>query len=300
MPTEEEEKKEETTKTTTYGNPHMPELPSGFVLNSKNVLVIMRVGEAKLVHTFKRPTLNQWSDYLRDLKPGFILSEDKGWAAKNDESFAASEMWNELVVGVKGYRGKAGWLDGDWKKKIPVKHKMTGIQFLQDVWVEDSQEGGNEKDDEGKAVFDLEADTRTVILAGTSDGFKFDRLAHILKVPLPEQEIRFERTRIHYIRQSGDSNRVISPPRLRKMAELYDELIESVEGYAIENYVQNPPENTDLNATEIKNISDATDARRYMDPLHKQAAVLATFSQQPVGERVGADSGRGEADEIED
>ncbi len=270
-------------------------IPSGFILNKHTVEVIMRIGEAKLVHRFNRPKLTNWNDYLRDLKPGFVLSEEKGWAAKNDEALASSNLWDATIVEVEGYKGADA---PDWKKKIPVNHKMTGVKFLQDVWVEDSLSGGDAKDDDGNAVFDLEADSRTIILAATSDGFKFDRLVHVLRIPSADQEIRFERTRIHYIRQTGDSNRVISPPRLRKMAELYDELIESVEGYAIEKKSEQQVEDGPV-AMEAVAISSPAEAQRHMDPLHKQAAVLAAFSQQPTGERVGADAGRAEADEIE-
>ena len=288
-------------------------IPSGFILNKKTIEVVMRAGEAKITHVFKRPTLNNWTDYLNDLKPGFLLNEAKGWAATNDEAFAAKALWDNVIMEVTGYKGSIGWQDGDWKKKIPVSHKKIAVNFLQDVWVEDFQHG-DAKDDEGNAVFDLEADSRTVVLAATADGFKYDRLVHILKVPTPEQEIRFERTRVHYIRQSGESNRVISPPRLRKMAELYDEIILSVDGYGVEEpsaSVQisgvkdtggKPPYRQVESlptAITVREITDATDARKYMDALHKQAAVLAVFSQQPAGEKVGADAGGAQAEEID-
>jgi hypothetical protein len=82
------------------------------------------------------------------------------------------------------------------------------------------------------------------------------------------------------------------------MTELYDELIRSVEGYVVEEVTEAGVGKEP--GTKLVPVIDKVEARKYMDCLHKQAAVLAVFNENPVGERVGADAGGAQAAEVED
>ncbi len=217
--------------------------------------VRLKFGGKTARHIFRRLTFSDWWGFLKDSRTEMILQGDS-WSHESRTDEAAIALWDRAIVRVEGYR-----VGEDWKEKMPASHKIAAVGLLQEVVAVPS----SEEDD-----LDLEADRRTVTLKAAWNGQVFHRLQHIFRVPEQEQTLTYRRLMAEFFRKSSrrqSTTRVVVPVRLSGLVKLYDRLIEEAEGYT------------------------GFRAPREMDPLHKQAAVLALFDspQEESEEEPAAD-----------
>jgi hypothetical protein len=229
--------------------------------------IVFREGGRKfsVVHTVRTPTFEDWSEYETRLNRAVEI-EGGNTVFTRERAEAAEAVWDRVIISVHGYRvGEhdeqlAEAFPSGWREKVPLFHKMAAIELLAQVF---SAEPGGEEDDEA-AGYRFDPDHITIHLAAGRDGVEHPDLVHVLKRPTARQQKDFSRvlSSAVYVRGSRTEKSLL-PSRLREAVRFYDELIESVRGYAVSGA---PP-------TREETV-------RAMDALHKQAAVQSLFATE--------------------
>jgi hypothetical protein len=216
-----------------------------------------------------RITRKQWLRYFEG-----ILSTTENQGGKRVDSYDSSaarlELLESALAGAEGYAlpdGKQSVTEIEgWKALLPLSHRLGAANALLGVSQSDPSE------DEAIALGQESVYLDAVWSAG-EDGImrKFHGLRHNFKTPAAEQQRRLSR--------DGSRSRIIGGSRNGKtqwlgaqatLADLYDELITSVEGYTVDGQA---PDRDAL----IEN----------MDTYHKVAAVDVLFA--PAAPKVEED-----------
>ena len=166
-------------------------------------------------------------------------------------------MWLERIQHVEGY--DAGFeraaLPDDWKERIPFRHKEAAVQALAQVFPADARP--DDSAEEGrKPRFSIGTEESVVILEAGRAGREYGRLVHRFRPPSTTEQKEYSRRtgQSTYVRGSRKKAKALVASNLSYLLDLYDELIEGVEGYE-----PNDP--------------------KVMDPLHKRAAVEVLFGK---------------------
>lgn len=197
--------------------------------------------------------------WLRYFASVVSLSEYKNGQRINsfDNSTPLRELAESVIVDAEGYQTDVPLREiADWQKKLPASHLAAVGEALASARPSEMQDYGA-----------IALGTETVVLDavwGAREGklLLHRRLRHVLRTPTAEQQRRFAR----------DSSRsvVVGAGRAGKtrwlgpqatLAELYDELVERVEGYTVNG---STPEGAAIASA--------------MDTYHKVAAADALFS----------------------
>jgi hypothetical protein len=208
------------------------------------------------VFTFNRITDAQWRHYFS----GLVVENEKsgsGRLARVDYRTAGIDLFETAVKDVAGYKLREGKFTDipNWKTRVPYGHKQKAVDLLTDVTFSDS----------APEFFDPEVEEIFVDAKwGADQGMmtQFRGLAHRFTPPSGAHQQRFNRAAGESRVVGGRSGKTISTSRQDLLADLYDELIVSVEGYA---FAGKPLEGTEQ-------------IRREMDTFHKAAAVNLLFS----------------------
>jgi hypothetical protein len=218
--------------------------------------------------TLRRIGKKDWLRYFEG-----ILSTSENQAGKRVDSFDSSAarlaLIEECLVGADGYAlpdGKTDIIQVEaWKTMLPLSHRLGAANAIIDV-------SRSEPNDEDPIALGAESVFLDAVWGADLDGVmrKFHGLRHNFKVPTAEQQRRLSR--------DGSRSRVIGGSRNGKtqwlgaqatLAELYDELIVSVEGYAVD----------------AEPLTD--NIGEWMDLYHKVAAVDVLFA--PAAPKVEED-----------
>ncbi len=203
-------------------------------------------------HFFRRLGITDWLLYLKELRSEFLSDAEK-WIPENRWTEAAIALWDGAIVRVEGYKGLAAVSAPEEKATMPALHKKAAVTLLQQVVALP-----------GADPFDLEADSRTVRLEAAWNETIYQNLIHRFRPPSQADALAYDRLKVEYYRSRGrrdGATRIVIPPRLKQLCEIYDRLCLDVSGYS---GMQTPSE---------------------MDPLHKQAAVQGLF--EPVESESG-------------
>lgn len=221
-------------------------------------------------YTFRRITAGDWKKYYRG-----IVSQtetvDGGQVRSFDFRTALQMLVEETLQSVEGYRTADGAplaQKPDWKARLPISHKIAAGLVLGDVTV----------DREAADDVDLISDLNEVSLTckWTSESCEASKLRssgamtqlsgllHRFRHPTIEQLRKFNResSRARVVGGSR-TGKTIWPGSQELLADLYDQLIESVDGYLFGG------EPLDGQVESIKN---------QMDTHHKVRAVEALFA----------------------
>ena len=233
-------------------------MESAFELNPSEIrqpLVIVEGGRRfRVTHIFRPPKLADWKLY----QERFGLSKEREgqqeiWSDSREE--AAQLMWNEVALGVEGYLLPAG-SESDWRDRVPVIHKVMGIDSLARVGVAEEQE---------EPGYSLESPSRKVYLEARRGGLVYSNLTHVFNEPSELETKKFRRIRASILRVRGSrTDKSIYPSHLAEMVGFYDNLIVEVSGYSFDGKVSL------LRA----------DIVRAMDALHKTSAVISLFNPE--------------------
>jgi uncharacterized protein (UPF0297 family) len=177
---------------------------------------------------------------------------------------AGMELVESCLVSAAGYKidGQGTALESipGWQKRIPYGHKVKAAELLQDVSLSTSQ----------RDVFI--SDTEEVVLRAKWGSStlgcmnEFDGLIHRFSQPEAGHLQKYNRS-MSETRTSGGNGkplRTVYPARQALFIQLYDELIDSVEGYALSG-----DPTIALNLDQIRN---------QMDAFHKVVALQKLFS----------------------
>jgi hypothetical protein len=223
--------------------------------------------------TLKRIDRKMWLKYFNG-----IVSVSETQNGERVDSFDSSAARLALVeaalIDAKGYPVPGGGaitaIDG-WQKKLPLAHRRAAGEQLVNV-----ERGTLADDDEFVLGFE------TVVLnavwgADETRGLmrKYSGLRHSFETPTGEHQARLSRAASRSVivggSRGGKTRWMGAQPAL---AELYDELIVSVEGYAVKGEL--------LGADRDRIVEE-------MDTYHKVAAADALFSAAEVADPVAAE-----------
>jgi hypothetical protein len=227
--------------------------------------------------TLRRIAKKDWLRYFEG-----ILSTSENQSGKRVDSFDSSAarlaLIDDCLIGASGYtlpQGSAVGANGGgilnvegWRALLPLSHRLGAANAVIAVSQSDPK-------DEDAIALGVESVFLDAVWSADADGVmrKFHGLRHNFKVPTAEQQRRISR--------DSSRSRVVGGSRNGKtlwlgaqptLAELYDELIVSVEGYdcAGESLADSP-----------EKIAE------WMDTYHKVAAVDVLFA--PAAPKVEED-----------
>jgi hypothetical protein len=227
------------------------------------------------VVSFQLSPKNQFTFYFRRLTPEdwkkfFVAiaieseTEKDGRTDRIDFRTASLLLFEDTIQRVEGYKTSSGDFMAlpNWRDRIPFGHKIKAAEFLQEVKV---------SEEDREYIIDASVDEVYLdVTWGSSRPGTMSRytgIIHRFNPPTVKQRQKFTRA-LSESRVIGGSrtNKTIYPGRQGLLAELYDELVVSVEGYM-------------LNGAPLTNVEVI---RKEMDTFHKVAAVQQLFTVPDV------------------
>jgi hypothetical protein len=235
-----------------------PNTSSLLMLDEPRVIA-MRDGKHTYTFNFRRITQKDWEQYFSGL---YVASRSEGTSQMNttDLQTAGIELFESTLTKVQGYSRELTSKE-DFKKVLP-RHSISVSWILRSVFTSTVEDDKPLDCDSVEARIDA-------LWSQTSPGDEttmYKGLIHRLSPPTIEQKKQFLR--------SGSISRVVGGSRkgttiysLRNkiMMELYDKLIQSVDGYGVGG----------------KPLQSVEDICREMDGYHKVEAVGQLFNMQP-------------------
>jgi hypothetical protein len=220
----------------------------------------------KFLLTLKRIDRKAWLRYF----DGIVnVSENQNGQRVNryDNSAAKLELVQNSLIDAKGYPidKDSITLYENWQQKLPLAHRLAVGEQLVNV------ERGSESEDE-TFVLGFETVILNVVWGADDSGImrKYSGLRHCFNTPTEEHQARLSRDSSRSIIVGGSRRGTtrwlgIQPT----LVELYDELIKSVDGYAVNG--------VDLGSDREAIVGE-------MDTYHKVAAADLLFSPAEVAE----------------
>jgi len=203
----------------------------------------------------------QWLRYFEG-----IVSTSENQAGKRIDSFDSSSARIALLeanlTDASGYKTADGSpvnAKPGWQQLIPLRHRQAAANALVDVERADP-------DEDAQLMLGADAVYLNAVWSADEKGMvqKFNGLCHRFKTPTDEQQRRYSRDSSRSVIVGGSrkaKTRWLGPQAT--LVELYDELIVSVEGYA-------------MNGGDLGGDRDAIVS--WMDAYHKVAAADILFS----------------------
>lgn len=177
-------------------------------------------------HRLRRPTFDELNEREGQVKYEMIaLTSSKDELQTDDES-ANIRLWNKIVVAVRGYSGADDWreLSDEEKAQMRPSHKVMAVRGMYAGSCE--LEGDPDYVPIGPATWTVRQ----------SVGANEDRpdyvVRHTLREPTEAERMKFKPSTTSYVR-GARKLRVQVTTRLKPYAELYDALIERVEGATV-------------------------------------------------------------------
>jgi hypothetical protein len=215
-------------------------------------------------HIFRRITSKDWDGFFTRFEAE-VEQQGRDTVQMVTTSVATLWLYAAAIVRVEGYL-----VDGDkkveelpnWIERIPQDHRLLAVDALTRVTAKDSEEQVTLRPNGELVTLDAmwsEEDATDATPAGMT---KYSGLIHRFDTPTDEQRGRFIRARSRAVvvggAHKGKTRLASAQPVLVK---LYDELIQSVEGYSLGDTP----------------ISGRETIAREMDGLHKVTAVGQLF-----------------------
>jgi hypothetical protein len=238
-------------------------------LAAKELFSIVKFREGgrpvSVTHFFRPLTIGDWLEYERALDTRIVESDDQS-EMRTQAVIAAERLWDAAALRVNGYGAPASSavqgelcerFPADWKQKVPLQHKAAAVRGLQ-------QAATSEPDEPvAGAAYEFDPDYVRIEIEAAQSGETHSGLVHCLRRPAPEDLKRFSQITSAAIWLRGAKQpTTLLPSRLKPLCDLYDRLIQSIEGYSgIDG-------------------SDAAAVRRAMDPVHKKVVIQSLFQEE--------------------
>jgi len=212
----------------------------------------LKAGKQVYSYYFRRLTDKDWATYYAGIINRTLQTD--GHRERVYEAEAASiALVESTLTRVEGF-GDVAAVD-HWQAAIPLRHRTALGMVLRNV-------GASANLVKEAAPFGTEEVTLAAVWPLDGKSFLYDGLIHRFKHISPDQLKRFNYESAR-VRVEGDGENAVSsyPSRQLIAMRLYDDLIESVDGYAISGHA-------------LKGVEAI---RAEMDGAHKAAAVLQLF-----------------------
>lgn len=220
-------------------------------LDAPRAVTLKSKGRSYTYHV-RRITQEDWTAYFSAIVHQTIQRGDDREQVFESET-ALLELVDRVLTGVDGY-GDATAMK-DWKLALPIKHRIAVGTALRNVG---PSRGASESPDLCETV-----ETRLDATWSTAGAtLLYSGLVHRFRQPSIEQlkRFNFESARVK-ISGSAENGVSVYPARQAIAMKIYDELIDSVDGYSV----------CGAPLQGVENI------RREMDGAHKAAAALDLF-----------------------
>jgi hypothetical protein len=175
-------------------------------------------------HKLRKPTLQELIEREGLISYEIVELNSREEELKADEDTANARLWDKIILQVKGYRGAEDWRDLSEEEKAAMRpgHKSTAIRAMYAANCE------IEGDEDGVSI---SADTWTVrqeIGVGNEPDYV---VRHTLREPTEAERAKYKRSAssTSYIKGAKKA-RVMVRTNLRAYIELYDALIQVIEG----------------------------------------------------------------------
>ncbi|QNI34536.1 hypothetical protein H7849_11935 [Alloacidobacterium dinghuense] len=228
-------------------------------LTAPRIIVIEDDRRRQYQFTVARIAKKQWLRYFEG-----IVSTSENQDGKRLDSFDSSaarlELAEQVLADAKGYKSEKPVTEiAGWQKLLPLSHRLGVANALIDV--RRSDKAGD--DDEPIRLGD-ESITLDAVWGADESGVmrKYHGLRHNFQTPSAEHQRRFSRDASRSVIVGGSrSGKTRWLGAQATLIELYDELIQSVDGYTVSGA-----------------MPDRAAIVEYMDAYHKVAAADQLFS----------------------
>lgn len=240
----------------------IPQLEAGselLSLDARERVVVFRSGGRLCRHVFRRINTAHWETFFAHVVAEF-QQEKNGYMQVVDMDYAKLVLYSKVILRVEGYETADGSEPSklpDWPECIPQEHRLPAIELLMRL---------NRSEAENR--FLLQSGVKSVRLDATwNEGEpgnmkEYRGLIHKFATPKQEHRRRFLKTKSRsFIAGGSRSATTVIPSAYPSLVKLYDDLIESVEGYSVSG---RPVETRD-------------EISREMDGFHKTVAVSRLF-----------------------
>lgn len=218
-------------------------------------VIKMHAGDKVFTWRFRRITSDDWRTYFAGIVHQTLHVNRAREEVLEDES-AKFDLVDRTVISVDGYGDLSG--AKNWKLSLPLAHRLAAAVVLRAVGVSTA------KQDETPLCDLIEVRLDANWSAGEGETTtQYRGLVHRFRQPsiADLKRFNFESSRV---RVSGDTENGtnIYPSRQAIAMKIYDDLIESVDGYSVGG----------------ARLGDTESVKREMDGAHKAEAALALFS----------------------
>jgi len=180
-------------------------------------------------HRLRKPTLQELSDREKAINLEIVETSNREEQVVTDDEAANCQLWDRLIVSVKGYLGLADWreLTPDEKATMRPGHKRTAIVAM---YAGSAQVLGGDD-----VEISLAMDTWTIRqLVGTDAENPLYTIDHVLREPSEAERAKFKRTasKVSFIRGAKRPRTRIGAD-LKAYVDLYDALITDIQGGSV-------------------------------------------------------------------
>lgn len=233
--------------------PEAPKEHTLLDLAKPRTIVLKSEGKHYVWH-FRRLTLEDWEKYFLG-----IVHETLNTPVGREEIFemetAQLDLVDRTVVAVDGYGATED--SKNWKLALPLHHRLAAGTVLRAVGLDREKKLEPQLTDlieiRVDATWTAENDEKMTAFRGLVHRFRQPTIAEM-------KQFNFENARVR-VRGTQENGITTYPARQLSAMRMYDELIESVEGYS----VHGTP------------LTDIATIRSEMDGAHKAEAALALF-----------------------
>lgn len=217
--------------------------------------VLLKSGDHSFTYHLRRVGGGDWLHYFQG-----IVHQTLQAAGQREEVFesdsALLELVNDVLLCADGYSASKVNEKKDWALAVPIKHRLAIGIALRSV-------GASSKPDDTSTLCDL-VEVKLDATWGAESGatLLYSGLVHRFRQPsiADLKRFNFEASRVK-VRGTAADGVTTYPSRQAIVMKMYDDLIESVDGYSVDN----------------KPLEGADAIKREMDGAHKAAAALELF-----------------------
>lgn len=181
---------------------------------------------AIISHRLRKPTLQELIDREKAINLEIVETSNREEQIVTDDDAANCQLWDRLIVEVKGYAGVTDWqsLTDSQKAQMRPGHKRTAIVAM---YAGSAQVVGGEDDE-----ISLAMDSWTIRqLVGPDAENPIYTIDHVLREPTESERAKFKRnaSKVSFVRGAKRPRTKIGAD-LRAYVEIYDALVTSIDG----------------------------------------------------------------------
>lgn len=229
-------------------------------LDARERVVVFRSGGRLCRHIFHRITASDWEHFFAHVVAEFKQEKNGGFMQAVDMDYAKLVLYTRAIQRVEGYETADGCEPNklpDWPECVPQEHRLPAIELLMRL---------NRTEAENR--FLLQSGGKRVQFDATWNEAEpglmkeYRGLVHKFATPKPQHRSRFLKAKSRSFTAGGSrSAMTVIPSAYPSLVKLYDDLIESVEGYSIGG----------------RSLDAREEITRDMDGFHKTVAVSRLF-----------------------